>query len=295
MLKRIRYFLTVARLKHFGAAARELHISQPPLSQQIRLLEREMGIQLFTRTTRRVELTEAGRVLYDAARHSIDGLDNAIARAKRVERGDAGHLRLAFVSSSTSWLLAATLRAFRRKFPDATVELFHMTSTQQAEALLKERIDAGFLRDVPAHAASMLVHREPLLAALPPAHRLAHRRTVAVADLDREPFIMWDRKQTGGIAATVLDLCRQHRIEPRIILEVTNPAAMLSLAATGMGIAIVPLSASRLLRADALAFRPMSDPRAYSAVSLAWRANDDSKLVANFVEVVRAVSAKHPK
>jgi len=286
MLKRIRYFVTVARTCHFGRAARELHISQPPLSQQIRLLERELGISLFVRSTRRVELTDAGKALYESARTTVDELDTAIARARRVHQGTAGHLRIGFVSTSTFKLLSDTISAFRNRFPDATLELFHMTSLQQADALKKEQIDVGFLRSPPSDASSIMVHREPLVLALPPNHKLARKRKVSLGALRDEPFIMWDRKQTTGIAEQVLDLCRSHGFEANIILEVTNPAAMLSLVASNMGVAVVPTSATQLLRQDALIFKTIDDPRAFSGLSLIWRRDQASKLATQFIALV---------
>lgn len=284
MLKRLKYFVTVARTRHFGRAARELHISQPPLSQQIRLLEKELGIDLFLRTTRRVELTEAGRVFYDGTKTLVDDLNRAIIRAQSVHRGHAGQLRIGFVSTSTFRRLPETISAFRARYPNATLELFHMTSSQQAEAFQKEQIDVGFLRTVPHGVASRIIQREPLFAALPPNHALAKTRRLAVAALARERFVMWDRKQTSGIAQTILDLCHRHGFEPDIILEVTNPAAMLSLVAGGMGVAIVPSSALQL-RQDSLVVRPLDDCKAYSDLSLAWRPDNKSRLVEHFVSL----------
>jgi len=286
MLKRIRYFVTVARTCHFGRAARELHISQPPLSQQIQLLERELGIALFIRSTRRVELTEAGKALYESARVTVDKLDIAIARAQRVHHGEAGHLRIGFVSTSTFKLLSDSISAFHTRFPDATLELFHMTSIQQAEALKREQIDVGFLRSPPSDSASIMIHREPLVLALPPDHRLARKRKVRFEELRNEHFIMWDRKQTTGIAEQVLDMCRSHGFEAKIVLEVTNPAAMLSLVASNMGIAVVPTSATQLLRQDALIFKTIDDPKAFSGLSLVWRKDQASQLATQFVALV---------
>ena len=285
-LKRIKYFVTVARSNHFGRAAKELHVSQPPLSQQIRLLEKELGVDLFVRTTRRVELTEAGRVLYEGARSAVDDLKRVIVRAQSIHHGNAGRLRIGFVSTSTFHVLPETLTAFRNSFPEATLELFHMTSSQQAEAFQKGQIDVGFLRTVPPGVASMVVQREPFLVALPVNHPLAKKRLIDVKALATEPFVMWDRKQTHGIASDVLALCEKHGFVPRIILEVTNPAAMLSVVAGRMGVAIVPSSALQLRQA-ALAFRSLNDADAYSQLALAWSSENGSGLLKQFVSLVR--------
>jgi len=286
MMKRIRYFLTVARLRHFGRAAKELHISQPPLSQQIRLLEKELGVDLLVRTTRSVDLTEAGRVLYDGGAKAVAELERAIAAAQRIHRGEGGLLRIGFVSTAASKVLPDALSRLRKRYPDATVELFHLTSSQQAEAFEKGEIDAGFLRTVPPQDVdASVIQREPLYAALPVGHRLARQRSLSVAALAAEPFVMWERRQTSGIALETLELCRKHGFEPRIALEVTNPSAMLSLVAGGEGVAIVPASALNL-RQEALVFRRLQGRDAISCLYLAWRRNTESALMKRFVALV---------
>jgi len=169
MNNRIRYFVAVAEARHFARAAEKLHMSQPPLSQQIQLLEKQLGIQLLTRTTRRVELTEAGQILYEGAKRALDQLDQAILHAQRAQRGEAGLLRVGFVSTAAFQLLSEVLRAFRRRYPQATLELFHLTSAQQAAAFEARTIDVGFLREPPpgGDIEVEVIDREPLFVALP--------------------------------------------------------------------------------------------------------------------------------
>lgn len=289
MNSRIRYFLAVAEARHFGHAAEKLHMRQPPLSQQIRLLERELGIELFTRTTRRVELTEAGRVLYEGAKRALDQLDEAILHARRVQQGEAGLLRVAFVSTAASQLLSPVLRAFRERHPQATIELFHLTSAQQARAFDARTIDAGLLRAPPQGEIEVeVIDREPLFVALPETHPLARRKSIGMPSLRKVPFVMWDQQQTAGIAQTILGLCTRYGFEPAIALEVTSPPAMLSLVAGGVGIAIVPQSAMQL-RPQAVAFRPLQERNAYSTMLLAWRRDNTPALLPRFVSLVREV------
>jgi len=286
---RLRYFLAVAEARHFGRAAEHLGIKQPPLSQQIRLLERELGLRLFHRSTRRVDLTEAGNIVYEAATRADAQIAEAITHARRVEAGEAGLLRVGFVSTTASGLLSRVLRAFRERYPQARLELFHLTSAQQAAAFESRSIDVGFLRAPPAGDIEIeVIEREPLWVALPEQHRLARRKSLAVSLLEREPFVMWDRQQTAGIAQTILGLCARHGFQPAIALEVTNPPAMLSLIADGIGIGIVPASAMRL-RPDGVVFRPLRDKHADSPVALAWRRGDTPELLPRFVELVREV------
>lgn len=292
---RIRYFVAVAEERHFGRAAEKLHMSQPPLSQQIQLLEKELGTRLLTRTTRRVELTEAGEILYQGAKRALDQLEQAILHAQRVQRGEAGLLRVAFVSTAAFQLLTDVLRAFRERFPQATLELFHLTSAQQAAAFDARTIDVGFLRDPPGSDVEVeVIDKDPLVVALPVTHPLAKRASIPVRALKDQPFVMWDRQQTAGIAQTILDLCTRHGFHPIIALEVTNPPAMLSLVAGGVGVAIVPLSATQL-RPDAVAFRPLDDRNAYSPMALAWRSDNRRELLPGFIALVREICESNTK
>ena len=296
MNNRIRYFVAVAEARHFARAAEKLHMSQPPLSQQIQLLEKQLGIQLLTRTTRRVELTEAGQILYEGAKRALDQLDQAILHAQRAQRGEAGLLRVGFVSTAAFQLLSEVLRAFRRRYPQATLELFHLTSAQQAAAFEARTIDVGFLREPPpgGDIEVEVIDREPLFVALPATHALAKRKSISVRALRNEPFVMWDRHQTPGIAQTILELCARHGFHPNIALEVTNPPAMLSLVAGGVGVAIVPVSAMRL-RPEAVMFRPLDDRTAYSPMALAWRSDNTRELLPHFVALVREVCESNTK
>lgn len=289
MNSRIRYFVALAEECHYGRAAERLRMSQPPLSQQIRLLETELGMQLLTRTTRRVELTEAGRVLYEGAKRALDQLDRSILLAQRVQRGEAGVLRIGFVSTAAFELLSRVLRGFRLRHPEATTELFHLTSAQQAAAFEARTIDVGFLREPPAGDVEVeVIDRERLFAVLPARHPLARHRSVSVRALRDEPFVMWDRQQTPGIAHTILELCARHGFQPKIALEVTNPPALLSLVAGGVGVSIVPVSARRL-RPEKTVFRPIDDVDAFSPMSVAWRSDNANALVNRFIETVHEV------
>lgn len=293
--KRIQYFVSVAEQLHFGRAAEKLHMSQPPLSQQIQLLEKELGTQLLTRTTRRVELTEAGEILYAGAKRAMDQLEQSILQAQRVQRGEAGLLRVGFVSTAAFQLLSDVLRAFRQRYPHATLELFHLTSAQQAAAFEARTIDVGFLRDPPgSHIEVEIIDKEPLVVALPMAHPLAKRTSIPVQALKNQPFVIWDRQQTAGIAQTILELCTRHGFHPIIALEVTNPPAMLSLVAAGVGVAIMPLSATHL-RPTGVAFRPLNDKNAYSPMALAWRSDNRRELLPGFIALVRGICERNTK
>jgi DNA-binding transcriptional LysR family regulator len=292
MYARIKYFVAVATERHFGRAADKLHMTQPPLSHQIQLLEKELGVQLFRRTTRRVELTEAGRLLYEGATRALDQLDQAILDAQRVERGEAGSLRVGFVSTAAFQLVSDVLRAFRERYPKANLQLFHLTSAQQADAFRAGTIDVGFLRGpVPVDIEVEVLTKEPLLVALPIGHALARRKVISMRALKNEPFVIWDRQQSASMAQPILDLCARAGYQPNIALEVGNPPALLSLVAGGIGVSIVPASALHL-RSDGIAFRRLDDKDAYSSMLLAWRRQNAPALLPRFVDLVRDIARR---
>lgn len=285
-IKRLKYFITVAEQKHFSRAAELIHISQPPLSQQIRLLEKELGMNLFVRTTRHVELTEAGLSLFENAKKAVSDLEQAVAYAQLVDHGHAGKFRLGFVSTAAVRLLADVLRRFREQYPDTSVECLHSTSREQAQALLDRSIDVGFLRGTPVdkNIDWRVIQRERLYAALPADHPFCRFQSIKISSLSKEPFIMWDRRQTGGIVSTVLALCGKHGFDPNVVLEVIDLQAMLSMVAGGLGVAIVPGSALHV-KQEGLVYRPLRD-RAYSELSLAWRRDNKRELLKRFIKVV---------
>ena len=187
-LRHLRYFVAVAEELHFSRAAARLHIAQPPLSQQIRHLERELGVALFNRTRRHVELTAAGRAFLDESRRVLLQAERAARIAQRAGRGEIGQLAVAFVPSADLDLLPRVLRAWSARFPDVELDLQALLPVAQLEALAGGRIQVGLVR-LPVTAGSEVIveciESEPLVAALPLRHRLAKRARVRVADLAR--------------------------------------------------------------------------------------------------------------
>src|SRR5215207_3521737 len=194
-LRHLRYFVAVAEELHFGRAAERLRIAQPPLSRQIRDLEREIGSALFERGSRGVELTPAGLAFLPEARLTLAQAERAQRTAQRAARGETGRLRVGFVEAATfSGILPDVLGFFRMHLPDIGLSLFEMDSLQQAEAFRDGRIDLGILHSPPADADRWLraesVYSDPLVAALPHTHRLAGRARLALADLAGDSFVL---------------------------------------------------------------------------------------------------------
>ena len=262
-LRQLRYFVAVAQEQHFGRAARRLHVSQPPLSQQIKALEEELGCQLFARTTRRVELTAAGEALFGRAERLLEDLEAAVAHTREVERGHAGLVRASFVGSATYDLLPTLVRTVREELPAVELHIESERLTpEQEDALVDGRVDLAVLsvRDEGSLSPQLEIHarqRVPLIVALDRNHRLARRRSVRVGELAAETFLMHPAGGRSVLHQTVRALCREAGFQPRVAhAEVRETVTAVSLAAAGMGVAVLPGSI-RALRVVGAVYRPL--------------------------------------
>jgi DNA-binding transcriptional LysR family regulator len=242
-LRHLRYFRAVAEELHFGRAAERLHIAQPPLSQQIRQLERELEVSLFTRSTRRVELTAAGEAYLKRAVAVLDAVDDAGQQARRIAKGVEGHLTIGCVGSATYSALPRLVRALRDELPHVEISIRgEMLAPAQLDALRAGDVDIALLRppvDDPAIRVEVL-RRDRLIAALPAEHPLAQRDLLRVGDLRGEDFIAHagqGRSVMGGLLAAI---CADVGFAPRIRHEVSETSTLVTLVAAGLGVAVVP-------------------------------------------------------
>jgi len=251
-LRRLRYFVAVAEELHFGRAARRLNVSQPPLSVQIRTLEREVGAPLLVRTQRRVELTEAGRVLLDEARRLLGQAEAAVMHARRAAQGTVGRLTIGFVSTVDYSILPPLVRRFRQKRPGVALKLLELTGDRQQSLLQSGELDLGLsILPSPAQGLTMRpVFREPLIAAVPANHRLAARRRIALRALAAEPFIQFPREFAPGLYDLAIAACQGAGFTPHLAQEAIQMQTILGLVAAGLGVAVVPHCMSKLQRPD---------------------------------------------
>ena len=291
-MRHFRYFVHVAEELHFGRAAARLGISQPPLSQQIRLMEAEIGTPLFVRTSRRVALTEAGTLFLAEARRVLQHADHAVAVARRAASGDLGTVIAAFSSTMPFMaVVAEALSAFREAYPAVRLDLTEMPRGLQLEALAAGRIDIGFVRGVEApmlppglHAS--LLTTEPLMVAMRDDHPLARAACdPRMDDLRHEQFILYQRDLGVGFNEHLRFLCARAGFEPNVVQEVTGPASLLGLVAAGMGITILTRSLGAL-HPERFVSRPLDDPDALSRVWLIERSGL-SAAARRFVDLVR--------
>ena len=289
-LRHLRYAIAVADELHFARAARRLHIAQPPLSQQIKALEDELGVRLFDRSHRRVALTDAGRAFIAEAKKTIASAEHAAEAARRAARGELGRLAIGYVASVAYELLPAIIRAFRKRAPDVSLSLAELGSAEQSRALAAGTLDVGLVRRPPPVEPGLtgtVVRKEPIVVALPRDHALATLRVLRVRDLQREPFVIFPVRPRPSWADVAIDLCRRAGFEPRIAQEAVEMAPALSLVAAGMGVALVP-GPMRAMRLPGVVFRPLT-PAPTSELVLVRRAEPPSEVLARFLEVVATV------
>lgn len=293
-LRHLRYFVVLAEELHFGRAARRLAISQPPLSQQIQQLEEELGGPLFARTSRRVELTEAGRVFLAEARAALARAEQAQEIGRRATRGEIGELRLGFTASAPlANVMPAIIRAFRERRPDVHLTLQEMLSHHQLQALRDGALDVAFLR-APAdptqadmQVTAVELHREELLVFLPRSHRLAHTRAsqrIALADLAEDYFVHFSREAGASTYDQFIELCRAAGFTPRMSQEAREPATIIGLVAAGLGVTLMAGS-FRNIRLANVVTRHLAEPSPHLSTWLAHRTGDGSAVVQAFLEM----------
>ena len=286
-LRHLRYFVAVAEELHFGRAAARLHIAQPPLSQQIRNLETELGVPLFQRTNRWVALTDAGQVFLEHARRVLGLVDQAVDETQRTHRGERGRLAVGFVVSATYDVLPRAIRAFRAVFPEVELRLHRLASREQLVALREEQIQIGFLRppvDDPQLVVEV-VRRDELVVALPAAHRLSAKHDIAARELAGEEFVLSPRERSPGFHDQVVRMCQEAGFSPRITQEV-EIQTVLALVAAGMGISVVP-EPLRHLHTEGLVYRRLCGDRPTVDTVAAWRQANRSPVLHLFIERMR--------
>jgi DNA-binding transcriptional LysR family regulator len=285
-LRHLRAFVAVAEELHFGRAAARLHIAQPPLSQQIRHLERDLGVQLLERTTRRVRLTNAGAVFLEHARRVLTEADRARESVLLTEQGERGEIRVGLTGATTWRLLPRMTRAYRARYPLVRLELHpSVFSGAQISALLDGGIDVGLLRaPVPAPLVSRTLLDEDLVAVLPDEHPLAARSSVPLAELAEENFVSYPERQGSNLLDTALRGCASVGFWPRVVQEAQDTYTVVALVAAAVGVALLPASAE-WLHFEGVAFRPVTGADLRVPVALSWRPGNDSPVLAGFLAV----------
>lgn len=291
-LRLLSTFVAVAEEQHFRRAAERLHVTQPVLSRHLQQLEREVGVRLLDRTTRSVELSDAGRVFLDASRQLLHDAERAAVRAERAAHGEIGWLTLGFVDSAAFALLPTLLRELADAKPELTVGLRELSTEPQLTAL-REDVDLGVLREV--DDAEGLVVRplltEPLCAALPVEHPLARRHSLRLAELADDAFVLFPRPQVPRVHDHLLAICDTAGFRPRIRAHALQYTTLLALVSADQGVALVPAAARAIRRPD-VTMVPLSDRHATSQLSLGWPDGAESAALQVVVRCADAVAAR---
>lgn len=286
-LRQLRYFLALAEECHFGRAAARLHVAQPALSQQIKQLERELGVSLFNRSTRRVEPTEAGRHLTDYARALVTEEERARTHMRELATGHAGRVSVGFIGTATYDVLPRVARTVRAKLPKVTLDLRgELLTPLLVEGLLSGTFDLAVLRGAAPEEDIRItpLRSEPLVAVLPSHHRLAGRPDIPLEALADEPFVIHPSQSRSSMYDRVLSACRRAGFQPAPLLEVGETATLVVLVAAGHGVALVPQSVQSL-SLDGVTYVPLTSPESVELV-LARRTHRVSAAVEQVASVI---------
>ncbi len=277
-LRHLSAFVAVAEELHFGRAAKRLQMAQPPLSQQIRRLEKELGVQLFERNTRSVRLTSAGESFLQPVRTVLDDLDIAVRAAKAAGRGEYGRVSIGFAGASSHETLPRLTRAVRAAHPGIELVMTGQTYANVALARVADgSLDLGFVR-LPVTqpgVAHRVIDEEELVCALPSDHPLAARDRVSIGALSEEPFVSFPANTGSTVRDAMVGACEAAGFNPRVVQEAPDSYTILALVAAGVGVTLTVTSVQHIQQ-NGLVYRPLAGPPIRRQAALAWRADNPS-------------------
>jgi DNA-binding transcriptional LysR family regulator len=287
-LRQMRLFLALAQERNFARAAEKLHMTQPPLTRQIRALEEDLGVPLFIRTSRGVDLTAAGEALLEEVPNLLSLARRAEERTARAGHGLSGRLEVGLFTSSVLDVIPKLLTRFHAERPDVQIGLHTMSKIEQLEALRERRITVGFNRLVPPSPdiAVDVVLRERLVVGLYEGHPLCAKKGVTLRDLQDQPMILYPNVPIAGLAEEIGNAFRRHKLRLRVEQEVEDMLTCVALVASGFGVCITTEPATNL-RLPRLVYRPLRAPDLRDVeLSCLYRRDDRSPVLRAFLDVV---------
>ena len=289
-LRHLRYFLAVAEELHFGRAAARVHIAQPPLSKQIQQLEQEMGVQLFKRSKRSVELTEAGKNFQREALGILTSLEIAIKKARLAGWENSCWLSVGFIASSAYDVLPIILKEFKKRHPEIKLVLQEIQSSEQNQALREGRIHVSFARFPKTESGLVFetIYSEQLVVALPQSHRLNKKKSLKLSDLANEPFILQPPLPSPH-AKNTMQIFANAVVTPQIVQAVEETHTALGLVAAGIGITLLPSSWQKL-QIRGIEYRNLINPTPILETKMGYRADETSPALARFIETVHSIN-----
>ncbi|OLT23745.1 hypothetical protein BJF78_31675 [Pseudonocardia sp. CNS-139] len=292
-LRQLRYFLVAAEELHLGRAAALMHITQPAFSQQIRRLERHLGVQLIEVSSNKVRLTAAGEVFVEEARRTLQHADDAAETARRAARGELGTISIGFVATAARRVLPGLLAGLRERHPGITPVLHQLWTAEQLEALRRHRIGVAFVLGAvtdPAFASTVLLH-EPFVALLSDMHPLAARSRLRLDELATEPLVLFRRELNPMLYDRIARLAHRDETRSELDHEIEHSAAIPVLVAAGHGIAPVSRSRAEEFTDTGLVRRPLVEPGLSEELRMVWRADDTSSLLGVVTRLVTRAAA----
>lgn len=292
-LRHLRYFLAVADECHFTRAAERLGIGQPPLSQQIQALERELGAPLFTRLPRGVALTDAGKSLQEDARAILAQVELAIDHARRAAQGELGRVRIGMINSAPFHpFVPRVIREFGQRYPRVALSLEERSTPSLAAAVLGGQVDLAFVRPPLGEDPRLLVRPlfdEDVLIALPQGHALAEHSSLPLDTLAAEPFILFPREVGAGFYDDIIAACQHAGFAPRIAQETSQITSIVNLVAAGLGVSIVPASMQQV-HSEGVTYRPIFSGALKARMCVIHHRDDSaSMIIANLLGVIEDV------
>ncbi|NDL62274.1 LysR family transcriptional regulator [Acerihabitans arboris] len=288
-LGQLRCFTTVAMELSFRRAAERLNMTQPPLSRQVQLLEHQLGVRLFERTTRSVTLTPAGRAFFIEANQLLERAQSAVANVKRIAQGEIGAINISFVSCAVYQFLPEVINRVKLSHPQIDINLREMPTTEQLEGVRLRQVDIGIVRAGHSRHGYLCesLLKEPFVLAAPRGHPLATAARPGPRDLDRQPFITYALSSWQPFYELFAGVFRANNVQPRYVHQIGSTVTILSLVNGGMGLALVPACAARI-RFENVVFRDIElGEGVCSELSLIWRDDNDNPVLPVLLEALR--------
>lgn len=287
-LKVLYYFAILAEEKHFGMAAKRIGIEQPPLSLQIKKLEKIIGAELFDRSSRQVNLTAAGETLWPEARKLLEQSTQAIEKVKSIGRGESGLLHIGFATSTIFSGITAAIQKHKKLYPKVELRLQELSSAAQVEALQTGIIDIGFIREPGKHEDIICkpVISEQFIAVLSSQHPLSRKKAIRFTDLAREPFVHFPRRVAPALYDKVGMMFHKAKFIPNIVQEAYEWQTIVSLVEANIGTSICPESFQKL-KVGRVQYRPFTDISTETTISVCYHVSNSSKLITPFMNLVK--------
>lgn len=286
-IRHLRYFVAVAEELSFSKAAVRLHMSQPPLSQQIKALEDDLGVQLLERSRREVRLTEAGKIFLNESRNILANLRSAVGATIRAAAVDGGNIRIGFVTSALLQVLPIVLDRVSKDFPDIELSIYDMSSRDQVDSLMQERLDIGIVHSIPAISTfnKLPIYSQPFILAIPAGHELEHAEKITAAELEKHRIIGFSRDHSPSLYDAQLACCLAKGFRPTLVHQARTPFTVFQLIRSGLGISIVPKPYSRL-PFPGIVFKDVDNSAGHLHLYAIWRDEVSTELVRKVIRQV---------